>query len=166
MLRWAVKEHDGPVAVRYPRGGEGSYIDSDWNGTDCMIHSHRSGRDVTMVTYGTMLENVLFAAEILAQQGIEANVVRLLSVADAALEQLRDEINENSTVVVVEEICHGSGIGPAVAHILSQKHASIRTAVRDLGNEFVTHGNQKKLYESTGLDASSIAAFTKEVLSQ
>ena len=35
----------------------------------------------------------------------------------------------------------------------------------DLGNEFVPHGAQKKLYEYCGLDEQSIADFTKEMLS-
>ena len=104
-------------------------------------------------------------AELLAQQGIEATVLRLLSVSDVALNQAAD-MAEDSTVIVVEEICAGSGIGANLAHLLSKKNPAIRTEIRDLGPDFVTHGNQKKLYESTGLDAASIAAYTKEALAK
>ena len=166
MLRWAVLKYNGPVAIRYPRGGEGSYTESDWQGLDGkLVHTHRQGKDVTLVTYGLMLDNVLEAANILAQQGIEATVLRLLSVSDEALHQAADMV-ENSTVIVVEEICSGSGIGPNLACLLNKKNSAICTEIRDLGPNFVTHGNQKKLYESTGLDAASIAGYTKEALAK
>ena len=71
MLRWAVSEYDGPVAIRYPRGSEGSYTASDWKGLETGIVTHRQGKDVTFVTYGVMLDNVLEAAKLLSQQGIE-----------------------------------------------------------------------------------------------
>ena len=68
MLRWAIEEYDGPVAVRYPRGGQGSYTGSDWEpgkGLCC----HRAGTDVALVTYGTLVNNVLEAAELLERSG-------------------------------------------------------------------------------------------------
>ena len=76
MLRWAIEEYDGPVAVRYPRGGQGSYTGSDWEpgkGLCC----HRAGTDVALVTYGTLVNNVLDAAELLEHSGIHACVLRL-----------------------------------------------------------------------------------------
>ena len=76
------------------------------------------------------------------------------------------EQNENSTVIVVEEVCTGSGIKEALAWELVNEDPACRVAGIDLGADFVTHGNQKKLYECTGLDAASIAAYTKEVLSK
>ena len=167
MLRWAVLDQSGPVAVRYPRGGEGIYPDSDWQGMDGeLVHCHRQGKDVTLVTYGMLLDNAMSAAEMLSEQGIEASVLRLLSVSDAALVQLKDRIRENSTVIVLEEVCSGSGVGPVIAWLLGQTNTNIRTCVMDLGPDFVTHGNQKKLYESTGLDAASIAEYTKEALAR
>ena len=81
MLHWAVEDYDGPVAVRYPRGTEGSYTACDWQGLDgALVKCHRNGRDVALITYGSTLQTALDAAEELAKQGIEAAVLRLLSV--------------------------------------------------------------------------------------
>ena len=167
MLRWAVQEYDGPVAVRYPRGGEGSYTASDWHGfTKETVKVHRQGKDVTLVTYGLLLDNVLEAARILSEQGIEATVLRLLCVSDLQAEEIMAKLSDNRTVVVVEEVCAGSGIKEALAWELVTADPACHVAGIDLGPNFVTHGNQKKLYECTGMDAASIAAYTKEVLSK
>ena len=167
MLRWAVKEYDGPVAVRYPRGGEGSYTASDWKGLDSeTVKLHRKGKDVVFVTYGLLLDNVLEAAQLLAAQGIEATVLRLLSVSDLKAEEILSHRNNNAPVIVVEEVCSGSGIKEALAWELRNVNPDCHVAGIDLGPDFVTHGNQKKLYECTGLDAASIAGYTREVLSK
>jgi 1-deoxy-D-xylulose-5-phosphate synthase len=86
MLQWAVKEHDGPVAVRYPRGGNRSYDGCSWDPNGQIAKTgamacHRMGSKVTLITYGTMIEQVMEAAELLCQNGIEATVLRLLTVS-------------------------------------------------------------------------------------
>ena len=166
MMRWAVEKCTGPVAVRYPRGSEKCYSGSDWEGMDGkLVKCHRSGPDVTLLTYGTMLENVLTAAEILSQQGIEATVLRLLTVSDLPVAQILEQMSEKANLIVVEEACTNSGIREALAWELRKAVPECRIEGIDLGRGFVTHGSQQKLYEMCGLDGVSIAAFTKEILS-
>ena len=166
MLRWAVEAYDGPVAVRYPRGGEGSYTASDWQGLDGeLVKTHRQGADVTIVTYGMLLGNALEAAELLAQQGIEATVLRLLTVSELPIAEIAGKMSGNN-VIVVEEVCAGSGIREALAWELRRVLPDCRVEGIDLGADFVPHGNLKMLYESCGMDGRSIADFTKEVLSK
>ena len=162
MLHWAVEEYNGPVAIRYPRGTEGSYTASDWKGLSSGIVMHRQGKDVTFVTYGSMLDNTLAAAEILARQGIEAAVIRLMDLTDLHGSQIIEN-SEAKTVIVVEEACTGSGIREALAYELMQLGGDVRVVGRDLGADFVTHGDKKKLYQNCGLDPESLAAFAKEV---
>ncbi len=161
MLRWAVEEQSGPVAVRYPRGTEGSYTQSAWQGPERTVVCHRRGQDVTLLTYGSLLDNVLSAAEALSLQGMEATVLRLLSVSELNGEQIRCQMSENKTIIVAEEVAAHSGIREALAWELRDCHVE----GIDLGRDFVPHGAQDKLYAHCGLDAASIADFTKEVLS-
>ena len=74
MLRTALYRCGGPVAVRYPRGGEGTYRD---NCGDAPVSVLRQGADVSIVTYGILTEQALAAAELLAQEHIAAQVVKL-----------------------------------------------------------------------------------------
>lgn len=167
MLRWAVEEYNGPVAVRYPRGTEGNYSDSDWLGMEqALVKCHRTGKDVTFVTYGSMLNNVMEAAELLSKDGVESSVLRLLTVSDFTADQILDQISENHFVIVVEEVCSGSGIRESLAWEIHQLDPDCRFAGMDLGRDFVPHGSTNELYRHCGLDAVSIAEYAKEMLSR
>ena len=167
MLRWAVQDYNGPVAIRYPRGTEGSYKASDWQGLDGeLVKCHRTGGDVTILTYGNLLDNALEAAEILAASGVEATVLRLLTASDLAAEEILEKMSENSVIVVVEEVCGGSGIREALAWEIHEKNPACRIAGIDLGRGFVPHGSLKELHRHCGLDAAAIAGYTREVLAK
>ena len=165
MLRWAVEECNGPVAIRYPRGGQGSYSGCDWQGWDKdLVKCHRRGKDVTLLTYGSILDGVLAAAEELSRQGIEATVLRLLQVSHLNVTEIAEKLSEDPCVIVVEEVCGNSGIREALSFELHKRIPQCRVDGMDLGRDFVPHGSQKILYQHCGLDADSIAAFTQEVL--
>ncbi len=156
MLRWAVLECSGPVAVRYPRGSEGDYKENAFRNDPGGCCIHRRGGDVTLLTYGNLINNVLKAADTLAERGIAATVVRLLCASH--IPDLKNTIS--GPVVICEEAAANSGIKEAVAWALPGH------AVRgiDLGTEFIPHGDQASLYRLTGLDADSITHFVCEVV--
>lgn len=167
MLRWAIEEFNGPVAIRYPRGTEGSYPSSDWNGLEGdLVKCHRSGKDVTLITYGNLLDNALEAASLLASSGIEATVLRLLTVSELPAKEILEKMPESHTVIVLEEVCSGSGIREALAWEMHQLQPDCRLFGKDLGKDFVPHGSLKELHRHCGLDAAAIADYTKEVLSK
>ncbi len=168
MLRWAVKDHNGPVAIRYPRGGNRGFEGSNWTGapevaTAGALACHRMGDDVTLVTYGTMLDNTMQAAEQLARQGIEATVLRLLTVSPLPVYQVLTMMSRTEQVVVIEETAGGCGIREELAWNLRKITPTIRVDGLDLGRQFVTHGSMDALYRHYGLDADSIAKFVQEV---
>ncbi len=167
MLRWAVEDQEGPVAIRYPRGTEGACKDSDWQGMDGpLVKCHRQGKDVTLITYGTLLDTVMEAAGELSRQGIEAAVLRLLSVSELPAREIAGKLAENRTVVIAEEVCRGSGIREALAWELHQCVSDCHIYGMDLGCGFVPHGSRGELLAHCGLDAHAIAEYTKEVLSK
>lgn len=159
MLSWAVKECSGPVAVRYPRGGDGVYTDSEFH-PDCPIVSHRRGGDGAILTYGTMVNNAMAAAELLAAQGTEISVLRLTRLNPLPEAMLRALLGDCPRVLVVEETAATAGLGDALCRCL----APGRVSSLNLGNEYVTHGSTGALYEKYGLDPESIAHTMQEVL--
>ncbi len=156
MLRWAVKDCPGPVAIRYPRGAEGAYRESAFTGDPDGVCVHRTGADATLITYGNLINNVLSAAELLAARGVHVTVLRLLNVG--RIPDLTSLVH--GPVVIVEEACTGSGIKEAIAWTLPEAEV---TGI-DLGEDFVPHGDQKSLYKLTGLDADSITKHVCEVV--
>ena len=168
MLQWAVKEHNGPVAVRYPRGGNRGFEGCNWKVLPDIektgaLACHRMGADVTLVTYGTMIDEVLAAAELLAQRGIEATVLRLLTVAPLPVYHILTMMSKTPHVITVEEVAGGCGIREDLAWKLCHLNSEIRTDGIDLGHNYITHGDMKSLYHHYGLDAASIAAYVQEV---
>ncbi len=164
MLIWSLAQQHGPVAIRYPRGGDGQYTQNAWTDSDHYAYCHRRGKDAVIVTYGILVNNALCAAEQLAQQGIEATVVRLLQVSDFSMEELLSYIPKGAPVIILEEICTGSGIREALAWELCQKMQSCNIYGKDLGPAFVPHGNIQSLYKHYGLDPQGICDFVQEVV--
>ena len=168
MLQWAVKNHDGPVAVRYPRGGNRRFDGCSWDSEAPVAKTgamacHRMGADVTLITYGTMIEQVMDAAELLAQQGVEATVLRLLTVEPLPVYHILTMMSENPHIVVIEEAAGGCGIREELAWKLQHLKSNIRIDGIDLGHRYITHGDLQSLYRYYGLDAASIAAYVQEV---
>lgn len=168
MLQWAAKDHNGPVAVRYPRGGNRNFDGCNWTGSADVagtgaLACHRMGADVTLITYGTMIDQVLKAAELLSQQGIEATVLRLLTVAPLPVYHILTMMSETAHVVIVEEAAGGCGIREDLAWRLQHLNSEIRADGIDLGQAYITHGDMNSLYHHYGLDAASIAAYVQEV---
>ncbi len=164
MLSWAVLECKGPVAVRYPRGGEPEEGSSQWDGKTKVVSLH-SGNDLTLVTYGTLAYNALEAAKLLAEQGIHASVLRMLTADPKNAEEIFRLGGKKGPIVLLEEALDGSGICKALGWELRQQEPSRCVYAKCLGSHFVTHGSNRELYAHCGLDPAGIAAFCKEALS-
>lgn len=161
MLTWAVEEYDGPVAIRYPRGGNRSYSQSAWKAEYAEsggVNVHMQGKDVTIITYGTLVENAICAADILHNHGVEATVQRLLSVSPIAVDEIIANASETPHFVIMEEACTG-GISDELSGMLYKRIPGCRVDCFNLGSQFITHGSVAQLYKKYHLDGQSIADF-------
>ena len=162
MLDRAVNEIKGPVAIRYPRGGEGNYKKDSGRQNLVVL---REGADITLCAYGTMINNVLDAAEILHEQGIEARVVKINAISPLYDRDMREVIGKTKAMLVAEE-CAGVGcMGQRMAAILGwNKISPERLELCNLGKAFPAQGTVEELYREFGLDAESLAKKAAEVL--
>lgn len=162
MLTWAVTQQNGPVAIRYPRGGDRDYTESAWD-EQLPVCAHRTGKDVTILTYGTLLQNAMNTAELLSQKGIEATVLRLLSVEPLPVSQILSMVSSNHHIVIMEETAGNCGIGESLACALYKSIPGCRVDRVDLGHRYITHGSVSALYEHYHLDGKSVADLILEV---
>ncbi len=154
MLRLAIDSNDGPVALRYPKGGEGNYKDGGTENSKIL----RTGEDFTIVTYGITVNAVLEAADKLKEQGVTVDVIKLGCIKPYDYEVIRDSVNRTGRLMVCEECIESGCVGEDIAARLSSDGYSPRRLIlRNLGDTFVTHGNVNKLREVVGLDGESIA---------
>ena len=162
MLRRAIHEIDGPVAIRYPRGGEGAYRENSGNANIVVL---REGEDITLCAYGTMINNVLAAAELLDRQGIAARVVKINAISPLYDSDMREVVGKTRALLVAEECASVGCMGQRMAAILAwNKISPERLELCNLGKTFPAQGSVEALYREFGLDAESLAKKAAEVL--
>ena len=160
MLSWAVSKQTGPIAIRYPRGGDGAIVDSAWSGSE-FITCCRQGKDVTILSYGAVMKSVLVAAEELERQGISAQVLRLMAVQPLPFDEIAALINTDKPLIVVEETSSNCGIGDALASALQNKTS---VWLLNLGDQYVQHGSVDVLWSHYGISSDHIIKKVQEVL--
>ena len=163
MLRWAAANRSGPVAIRYPRGGNGAYTESGWLEGANQICVHRKGRDLTIITYGTLVNNVMEAATILSKNGLEASVLRIMSVNPIAVEELVHKLSAGNTVFIAEEVAGNCGICDHISSAFKRIDDKYNVYGIDLGNRYIQHGAVDKLYDYYGLSPEKLAQTIMEV---
>jgi 1-deoxy-D-xylulose-5-phosphate synthase len=149
----AAFRHDGPAAVRYPRGaGVGAAVDPAlealaWGQGEV----RRRGRRIAILAFGTLLHPALAAAQVLDATVADMKFIKPLDAA-LACELARD----HDAVVTLEEGCVMGGAGSAVAEAIAA--AGIDRPLLQLGlpDRFIEHGDPAKLLSLCGLDAAGI----------
>ncbi|MGM9607770.1 MAG: 1-deoxy-D-xylulose-5-phosphate synthase [Oscillospiraceae bacterium] len=161
MLRRAVYEVPGPVAVRYPRGGETEWQEDRSAGQAVLL---REGGDITLVGYGTMIQTILETAELLSQHGIAAEVVKLNTITPINIDCIEGSVQKTGRLLVAEDSVAMNCVGRRVITCLAEKGTCPRAfALQNVGNGFVTHGSVAQLRKLCGLDARSLCIKAEEV---
>lgn len=161
MLERALFHLDGPVAVRYPRGGEGRYVGTGGEGPAAVL---RQGEDITLVGYGTEINDILEAAGLLADRGVRAEVVKLNQLTPLVPELVEQSVRKTGTLLVAEEQGGRGCVGQRLAARLEQAGVPARTALLNCGEGFVPHGAASLLKRDLDLDGAGIARKALEVL--
>ena len=163
MLRQAVLAIGGPVAVRYPRGGQGDFQeDTSAEPVVCL----RQGSDVTLLAYGLMVNSILGAAELLRRERkIDARVLKLNRIAPLDMELLEPWFQGGEVLAVPEDAFGAGCVGQRVAAILAEHgKAPGKLILKNLGKTFAPEGSVAQLEHSFGLDAAGIAAAVWEAV--
>ena len=161
MLEYAVYEVKGPVAIRYPRGGEGAYQDGAPRHPAVLL---REGTDLTLVGCGTLVNELLDCADRLAADGIRAEVVKLNTITPLPLELVARSVKKTGRLLVAEESAEMGGIGQRIAAGLLTVGVPVQgLALASTGRGFVTHGTIPQLRRLCGLDGESLYHRAREV---
>ena len=146
-------QHDGPSAVRYPRGnGPGADVDNTMQALDIgRAEVRHQGSRVALLAFGTMVAPAL-------DIGIKNNYtvvnMRFVKPLDTAL---LDSIAESHDLIItIEENAIAGGAGAGIMEYLS--FTSVTTPVRVIGlpDEYVDHGSREELLSYCKLDVAGI----------
>ena len=123
----------------------------------------REGKDITIVATGLMVYEAVQAAKILADEGIEADVINIHTIKPIDKDIIINSAKNTGLVITVEEHSVIGGLGEAVCDVLSENYPTrvIKIGVND---EFGYSGPAVELLKKFGLSSDNIVKTVKEAL--
>ena len=152
--------HDGPIAVRYPRGsGYGvPLMEEGWEALPIgKAEVLRQGDDLTIVGYGAMVYPAMQTAEILGEHGVQATVVNARFAKPLDTDLMLPLAEKTGRVVTMEDGCIMGGFGSGLAEELLDR--GMKTDLMRLGvpDELVDHASPDQSKAALGLMPAQMA---------
>jgi 1-deoxy-D-xylulose-5-phosphate synthase len=162
-------EHNGPIAMRYPRGnGYGvPLMDEGWEPLEIgKAEILRQGDDVLLLAYGSMVYPAMQTAELLREHGIEATVVNARFAKPLDQELILPLAQQIGRVVTFEEGCIDGGFGTAVLEALMD--AEIMVPVKRIGvpDLLVEHATPEESKAALGLTPAQMSETILKLVKQ
>ena len=162
----AAIKHNGPVYLRFGRLGvptindEATYKFEIGKGVQL-----KDGSDVTIIANGLMVPDALTAAQMLAEEGINARVINIHTIKPIDEDIIVKAAKETGAIVTAEEHNIIGGLGSAVAEVLAEKCPTpmVRVGIQD---KFGKSGKPAQLLKEYGLTPENIAAKAKEAIAK
>ncbi|HLG27120.1 MAG TPA: 1-deoxy-D-xylulose-5-phosphate synthase, partial [Paenisporosarcina sp.] len=142
MVKTAIEYNDGPIALRYPRGnGLGVPMDAELQvipiGSWEVL---REGTDAAILTFGTTIPLALEAADRLAKQGVQVEVINARFIKPLDVHMLHQLVKRDLPLFTVEEAVLQGGFGSSILEFL-QDHDYTGVSVSRMGipDHFIEH---------------------------
>jgi pyruvate dehydrogenase E1 component beta subunit len=124
----------------------------------------RSGKDVTIVSYSLMMQVALEAAEELAKQGIEAEVIDLRTISPLDEETIFSSVRKTKRLVIVHEAVKTGGVGAEIAARVAEEMIDYLDApIRRLGAPFVPIPFSPALEKLVKISAADVVRTVREI---
>jgi len=164
-MLYTALEHNGPVAIRYPRGaGIGVPLDKGYQKLAIgEAEILKEGKDLFIIALGSMVSPSMEAVGLLEEEGLSVGIAncRFVKPLDKRLAKYSSVAGK---VLVVEENIREGGLGGAILELFSDM------GVRDLiikrvglPDKFIEHGPMSLLRKKNGLDKLGIAKTAREL---
>ncbi len=145
-------QFEGPVCIRFPRGK--SSVDDFV--TDSSIEMGkasvvRTGKDISIFSFGNMLDIAIEAAE-----KINATLVDMRFVKPLDEKLIIKIANESKTLVSIEDNTLKGGAGSAINEVLQNNNIKTNLHILGVPDKVTEHGSQSELYEIYGLTPENI----------
>ena len=151
----AISDFEGPCYVRLGRSAVETVNTNEYKfelGKGVVL---REGKDITLIATGMMVQEAMKASTLLAEQGIEVNVINIHTIKPLDETLILDYAKKSKLVVTCEEHSKFGGLGSAVAETLSKNHPT-KMAMVAVNDTFGESGTPAALIEKYGLTANDI----------
>ena len=159
MIDFAVN-FNGPILIRYPRGGEGN-LKLKCNEKFVLGESEllKEGSDVTIIAIGKMVEKAVEVADKFSKIGIDAEIINARFLKPFDENKIIESIEKTKNVITIEDGFIKGGLATTVNELIA-KNGIIDVNIKNCGydDEFVKQGSVQELEQINGLDCNSIVA--------
>jgi transketolase len=159
----AISKHIGPVYLRFGRPAVPNFTPADQDfkiGKALMLNE---GKDVTIVATGHLVWKAIEAAEKLAEEGIDAEVINIHTIKPLDEKAILDSVKKTRCVVSAEEHQRNGGLGDSVAQLLA-RHMPTPQEYVAVNDSFGESGTPDELMKKYGLDTPDIIKAVHAVL--
>lgn len=151
----AVAEYEGPVYLRFGRPVIPVFTDPDQEFIIGKAVMMNEGTDVSIFATGHLVWEAIQAGEILAEQGINAEIINIHTIKPLDSEAILASVKKTGCAVSAEEHQMNGGLGDSIAQLLMQEHYVPLEYVA-VNDSFGESGTPAQLMEKYGLNAASI----------
>jgi transketolase len=159
----AAASYSGPVFLRISRMPVPTLHSPEYRFAIGRATHLRPGRDVTIIATGVMVARALEAAELLANEGIEAEVINMATIRPLDEEAIVESAGRTGAIVTVEEHTIYGGLGGAVAEVVATTRP-VPMRILGVPGVFAPTGSAAYLLEHFGLTPAGIRAAVRDLL--
>ncbi len=153
QLLYTAYQHEGPAAVRYPRGeGTGALIEEEMTALPIgKAVTLRQGTSVAILNFGVLLPEAKAAAE-----ALDATLVDMRWAKPLDEDLVESVARQHDRIITVEENALAGGAGSAVAELLASRELHCEVRHIAIPDNFIHHGSQQQTRDAAGLTVDNI----------
>lgn len=161
----AIAQHVGPVYLRFGRPAVPNFTPEQQQFEIGKAINLRQGADVSIFATGHLVWKALEAAEVLAQQGVSAEVINIHTIKPLDENAVLQSIAKTRCAVSAEEHMRHGGLGDSIAQLLSLKNPTPLEYVA-VNDQFGESGTPSELMSKFGLDTPDIVAAAQRAIAR
>lgn len=158
MLEYAINVHEGPIAIRYPRGS----VQAEYDRTEFSLGEAvtvKPGKDLSIIATGRMLKT---AIEVSKMASADCEIIALPTIKPLDKAAIIASAMKTNRVITIEDNVRCGGIGDMISSLLCEKEIRCKFKAFAFPNVPIVHGTVDELDEFYGVDAKNIANEVKK----
>lgn len=157
MLDYAINKHDGPIAVRYPRGSEQYDCSVPFEfGKAVMV---KKGKDVSIIASGRMVKR---AAEVSEKISGSCEIISLPTIKPLDEATILQTAMKTKNVITIEDNTEPGGLGTMIATLIQKYGISCKFKNFAFPNEIIPQGKVEELDKKFGLSADDVVKYIEK----
>lgn len=157
MLEFAINL-EKPIVIRYPRGGEDSYIFDKHNKIEYgKAEKLKEGKDITIIAIGKTVARAMNIADELEKSNLNVEVINARFLKPLDKETITKSIIKTKNVITIEDGTIINGLATAIRELITEKNIeNVKLKAYAYPDKFIQHGEVGEIEKIYNLDKESI----------